>query len=66
MGLYDGSRIYRDGPGLVETTVVLDADWHDERPTLRFWHPRYGVPRSPVDTSVDWKSIWARVDSRSQ
>jgi hypothetical protein len=43
----------------MEIVEAIEEEWDDE-------FLEYGVPRSPVDTFVDWKSSRVRVDSRPQ
>ncbi len=69
MGHFDGSRIYRDGPGLVETKVVCDDDWSNEVVTLRFWHPaitaRFSSPLvDPINLAISGDSHWRRTSER--
>jgi len=69
MGHSDGSRIYRDAPGLVETTVVCDDDWSNEPVTLRFWHPpvtaRFSSPLvDPTNLAISGDSHWRRIVER--
>lgn len=69
MGYFDGSRIYRHGPGLAETAVELSSDWHPDPLTLRFWHPRIEARfRSPLvdplNLAISGDGGWQRVAER--
>jgi hypothetical protein len=69
VGHFDGSRTYRDAPGLVETTVVCEDDWSKEVVTLRFWHPpvaaRFSSPLvDPTNLAISGDSHWRRIVER--
>lgn len=69
MGHFDGSRIYREAPGLVETAVVCDHDTRRETVTLRFWHPSVTERFSsqlvdPINLAISGDERWERITRR--
>lgn len=69
VGYFDGSRIYRHGPNLAETTVKLVSDWRQGEITLRFWHPRiearfHSPLVDPFNLAISGDASWHRVAER--